>query len=137
MSLLGGTMCDQGYYRYPAIHGNTVVFTSEDDLWAVSADGGIARRLTSNLGTIISPFFSPDGSTLAFTGREEGHNEVYTMPSEGGPIKRITYLGTNSVVIGWTPDGKRILFSGDAGQPFDRVGVVYGVSPEGGLPERW
>ncbi|HLK56286.1 MAG TPA: peptidase, partial [Chthonomonadaceae bacterium] len=130
-------MSVQGYYRYPAIFKDTLVFTSEDDLWTVSTDGGIPRRLTSNLGTISSPFFSPDGATLAFTGREEGHNEVYTMPADGGPIKRITYQGCNSVVIGWTPDGKRILFSGDSGQPFDRLGTVYGVSPEGGLPEHW
>jgi len=24
-----------GYYRYPSVHGDTVVFTSEGDLWSV------------------------------------------------------------------------------------------------------
>ncbi|HZP82830.1 MAG TPA: S41 family peptidase [Chthonomonadaceae bacterium] len=130
-------MATSGYYRFPAIYKDTLVFTSEDDLWTVPAAGGVARRLTANLGTISHPFFSPDGATLAFTGREEGHNEVYVMPAEGGPVRRVTYLGVNSIVLGWTLDGSQILFASDSGQPFDRLGVVYAVRPEGGLPERW
>ena len=130
-------MSSPGYYRFPAIHDDTVVFTSEDDLWTVSATGGIARRLTANLGTISHPHFSPDGRTLAFTGREEGHSEVYTMPAEGGPVHRVTYLGVTSTVLGWTPDGTKILFSTDAKQAFDRIGWVQSVSPEGGLPDSY
>ena len=34
-----------GYYRFPAIHGNTIIFTAEGDLWTVGVDGGVARRL--------------------------------------------------------------------------------------------
>jgi tricorn protease len=128
-------MSTHGYYRFPTIHKDTIVFTSEDDLWAVAAGGGVARRLTASPGWVGHPFFSPDGKTLAFTGREEGHTEVAVMPAEGGPVRRVTYLGVSSNVIGWTPDGARILFSSDSGQPFDRIGVVYAVSPEGGLPQ--
>jgi tricorn protease len=128
-------MSTAGYFRYPTLHGDTVVFVSEDDLWTVPASGGVARRLTANLGTITSPFISPDGTTIAFTGREEGSNEVYVLPVEGGPVRRVTYLGTNSTVVGWTPDGAKILFASDFEQPFDRQHDIYTVAPEGGLPE--
>lgn len=130
-------MSTSGYYRFPSIHKNTVVFVSEDDLWEISADGGVARRLTANQGAISYPVFSPDGKHIAFTGREEGHAEVYIMDARGGPVRRLTYLGVTSTVIGWTPDGDSILFSSDAAQPFDRLGVVYAVRVEGGLPEKW
>ena len=40
-----------GYYRDPAVHGDTVVFTAEGDLWIVPLTGGPARRLTSGTGT--------------------------------------------------------------------------------------
>lgn len=77
-----------GYYRSPTIHGETIVFVSEDDLWMVPVSGGLARRLTSNLGEITSPRLSPDGTLLAFAGCEEGYPEVYVMPAEGGRARR-------------------------------------------------
>jgi tricorn protease len=128
-------MSTQGYYRFPAIYKDDVVFVSEDDLWTVPVKGGVARRLTANLGAISFPYISPDGKTIAFTGREEGNSEVYVMPFEGGPVKRVTYLGAMSSVQGWTPDGKKILFASNAGQPFGSF--IYAVSPDGGLPEPW
>ena len=35
---------NQGYYRYPTIAGDRIVFVCEDDLWSVSADGSVAWR---------------------------------------------------------------------------------------------
>src|SRR5437867_1928367 len=42
---------NRGYYRSPAIHGQTIVFTAEGDLWQVGIEGGTARRLTSHPGS--------------------------------------------------------------------------------------
>jgi len=98
----------QGYYRFPAIHGDTVVFTAEGDLWRVPIQGGMAQRLTSHLGTESHAVFSPDGKLLAFSAEYEGPTEVYTMPSEGGLPTRRTFGG--GLVTGWTPDGK-VLYS--------------------------
>mgnify|MGYP002030824346 FL=1 len=39
----------RGYFRYPSVHGQTVVFTGEGDLWTVSLSGGRATRLTTHL----------------------------------------------------------------------------------------
>jgi len=89
-------MKTQGYYRFPTIHNNTVVFVSDDDLWTISADGGIARRLTSGLGSVSHPALSRDGKWLAFSGRDEGSLEVYVMPAEGGEAQRLTYLDSSA-----------------------------------------
>jgi tricorn protease len=94
-----------GYYRHPAIHGDTVIFTAEGDLWSVSAKGGAARRLTSNPGKEIYAAISPDGQTVAFSAEYEGPLDVYTMPVEGGLPQRRTWNG-DAKVAGWTPDGR-------------------------------
>lgn len=122
-----------GYYRWPTIHGDTVVFVCEDDLWTVPAGGGPARRLTAGRGETSHPALSADGKLLAFTGREEGHAEVYVMPAGGGEARRVTHLGGDSFVVGWR-DGK-IVFAGDADQPYIRVLRIFHVSPNGGAPE--
>jgi len=95
-----------GYYREPALHGTTLVFVAEGDLWVVPLAGGTARRLTSHPGEEGSPAISPDGSTLAFTAEYEGPREVYTMPLAGGLPTRWTFEGSGGAVVGWTPAGE-------------------------------
>lgn len=96
----------EGYYRYPALHKQQIVFSAEGDLWTVPLTGGLARRLTSHPEEETHPAFSPDGNTIAFTASYEGPAEVYTMPATGGLPTRWTYEREASVVNGWTPDGK-------------------------------
>jgi tricorn protease len=125
-----------GYYLYPTIAHDSVVFVCEDDLWTVPAEGGIARRLTSNLAQALRPSLSPDGKQLAFVGREEGQWEIYLMPALGGPARRLTYLGGSLChTAGWTSDGK-IVFASNAAQPFEDLLWLYTLDPSGGEPAR-
>lgn len=125
-----------GYYRFPALRGETLVFTCEDDLWTVPAAGGVARRLTSGRGESSHPHLSPDGAWLAFTGREEGEAEVTLMPAGGGEPRRLTYLGAATRAVGWTPDGKEVLFSSDARSPFYQPGELFAVRASDGAVRR-
>ena len=97
-----------GFYRYPALRGDTIVFAAEGDLWKVSTEGGVAHRLTTHAGEEQFPTISPDGTTLAFTAHYEGVPEVYTMPLVGGAPTRWTYEADPSVATTWTPDGKLV-----------------------------
>ncbi len=126
----------QGYYMQPTIHGERVVFVSEDDLWSVPAAGGVAHRLTALPGTVSLPRFSPDGHLLAFTGRDEGAPEAYVMGGDGGPARRLTYLGGMSATAGWTPDGKQVLVRSNIEEPFAQLQHLYAVSVRGGPPQR-
>jgi tricorn protease len=97
-----------GYYRFPAVHGDTVVFTTEGDLWSVSIHGGVPRRLTSNPGMESRATISADGQTIAFLGQYEGPSEVYTLPIGGGVPQRRTWDG-ESAPVGWAPDGRLLI----------------------------
>ncbi len=126
---------DLGYYRHPTIHGDTIVFVTEDDLWSVPTAGGVARRLTANPGSIAFPVFSPDGSKVAFTSRDEGHPEAWVMDADGGPATRVTYMGATTQVVGWSPDGGRVIVATDWKQAFRGFMHLHAVPVGGGTPE--
>ena len=93
-----------------------------------------ARRLTAGLGEPGTPVLSPDGKWIAYVGRDEQHPEVYLMHADGGPARRMTWLGPDVLVRGWTPEG-RILFVTTHGQPFFRNYRAFTLGIDGGLPE--
>lgn len=124
-----------GYYRHPALHGDTVVFVCEDDLWCVPIDGGMARRLTAHAGTALFPSFSPDGSQIAFSAMEDGPLEIYVIEAGGGPPVRRTWLGGAALPAGWTPDGRSLILSTDYQAAMRGELRFYSIPVQGGHPK--
>jgi tricorn protease len=122
---------DVGYIRFPTIYGDRVVFTAEDDLWAVDAGGGIARRLSAGLGAFARPRFSPSGEQLVFVGREAGDADLYSMPAGGGPLTRLTFTGEVVALAGFMPDGEAVAAI-TAKTPFPHTPDLYRVPLSGG-----
>src|SRR5262245_15500449 len=125
-----------GYFRHPSIHGDTVVFVCEDDLWTVSAEGGVPRRLTASPAACSFPVYSPDGTRVAFTARDEGPAEAYVIDAAGGDPRRLTWLGSLSSTAGWSRDGSEVLVASDAGQPFRGYAHLHAVPAAGGPARR-
>ncbi|MES2855757.1 MAG: S41 family peptidase, partial [Bdellovibrionota bacterium] len=86
------------------------------------------RRLTEGLGHLSNPALSKDGRILAFNSTEEGHSEVFCMPADGGETKRLTYLGCDTRVIGWSPDGD-VVFASNHQHAFSRLTDIYTIDP--------
>lgn len=123
-----------GFFRYPHTDGQWVVFTSEGDLWRVPIEGDSAAiRLTTHEGEERFAHFSLDGKLIAFTGQDDGQDDVYVMPSSGGEPRRLTYHPDRDQVVGWTPDGE-VLFRSTRDIPY-RGYRIYRISPDGGFPE--
>jgi tricorn protease len=133
--------------RFPAISATQIVFTYAGDLYTVSTTGGVARKVTNDVGFEMFARFSPDGKWIAFTGQYDGNTEVYLMPAEGGIPKRLTFtatlgrddvsdrMGPNNIVMGWKHDGKHIIFRSRMREWNSFNGQLYLESIEGGLPE--
>ncbi len=133
--------------RFPALHGDQVVFTYAGELYTVERTGGVARKLTNHPGYKMFARFSPDGSQIAFTGQYDGNTEVYVMPSQGGVPQRLTFtatlgrddlsdrMGPNNIVMTWKDD-EHIVFRSRKRSFNSFKGALYVVNVNGGLPEQ-
>lgn len=136
---------DARLLRFPALSRDAVAFVYAGDLWIAPRAGGVARQLTTDPGLEWFPRFSPDGRWIAFMGEYDGNRDVYVIPAEGGEPRRLTWWtdvgqqtersGPNNLVLGWTRDGKGVLFRSRHQAWESRAGRLYTVGLEGGLPE--
>lgn len=95
----------------PAISKTHIAFIYAEDLWVANRDGSNPRRITASEGQESNPVFSPDGSTIAFTGQYDGNSDVFVVPAAGGIPKRLTYHPGSDLVRDFSPDGKKVLFA--------------------------
>ncbi len=87
---------------------------SQDDhksvIYTLPVDGGAPVRLTEN-----SPSYwhgwSPDGSTIAFTGQRDGAFGIFTIGADGGEETRLTTASDLDDGPEYSPDGEWIYFN--------------------------
>ena len=105
-----------------------------DDIWTytVNPDGSDLSRLFDTPQD-HSPFWSPDGTQVAFVSERNGNADIYLMDADGSNERRLTddpgadtfpWLGPTP----WSPDGSRLVFHSD------RSGAVqlYVIGRSGG-----
>ncbi|MEG1116518.1 MAG: peptidase S41, partial [Janthinobacterium sp.] len=116
------------YFRFPAVRGDTVVFTAEGDLWKSSVQGGPAQRLTTHAGYETNAAISRDGQWLAFSASYEGAQDAYVMPLAGGLPRRISYDNGGVLVLGWTAQGEVLVSTQNTDGPASRR-IVAAIDP--------
>ena len=81
-------------------------------VWVVSTAGGWPELVTSLDDQIYQVFWSPDGRWLAFSLAPGGgmNEQIYLIRPDGRGLRRLTDGGKeNNRLIGWTPDGQKLL----------------------------
>ncbi|MBV8502297.1 MAG: PD40 domain-containing protein [Paucibacter sp.] len=81
--------------------------------WDVNKPPGAAHEVSidTRTGTWMSVDVSPDGKTLVF----DLLGDLYTLPIEGGEAKALTHSIAWEQQARFSPDGKKIAFTSDAG----------------------
>lgn len=89
--------------RQPALSpdGSLVAFSHQGDVWVAPVASGMAVRLTAHDAMDAVPFWSPDGSELAFLSNRHGNFDVFLMPAMGGAPTRITWDSESEQLHGW------------------------------------
>jgi TolB protein len=137
-----------------------IVFTSVRDgdmeIYSMQGDGSGVKRLTNRPGPDGGPFFSFDGQQIAFRAKPlaagaelDGYRallkeglwrptqlELFVMGRDGSTLRQVTKLGGANFAPSWHPDGKRLIFASNIGDPKGRDFDVYIVNVDGTGLER-
>jgi Tol biopolymer transport system component len=139
--------------------GGKIVFTSardgDIDLYEMDESGGKVKRLTNTPGYDGGAFYNADCTEIVWrAGRPTGAAldeyrgllakglvkpttmELFVMKSDGSDQRQITHNGAANFCPFFTPDGKKVIYSSNAGDPKGREFDVYLIPKEGGDAER-
>ncbi|MFQ5654360.1 MAG: TolB family protein [Planctomycetota bacterium] len=139
--------------------GSRIVFTSTRDgdlnIYSMAADGTDVRRLTRSPGYDGGPFYSLDGSMICYRGRHpQGQEledyqellgrglvrpsklEIFVMDANGTNSRQVTSNGAANFCPFFHPDGDRIIFSSNLGDPRGREFDLYIIRIDGTGLER-
>ena len=122
------------FFHDPSVCGDTIAFVHAGDLWSAPLAGGEARPLMTTAGTESRPRFSPDCTSLAFSGDADGNVDIYIVAAGGGKARRLTWHPAADRVEGWSPDGSRILFASSRVSDHFRPRLMT-IPSSGGYPE--
>ncbi len=111
-------------------------------LFVIDAKTGASKQLTDGQEwDDTDPQWSPDGTTLAFVSDRSGNayedsrdTDVWTIPSHGGPLTRISDHTEADASPRFSPDGKTIAFLGSTIQR--QHPKIYLAPSTGGTPSR-
>lgn len=120
--------------RHPSMSKTQIVFEYGGELWEVPRSGGQAHVLASGMDLETTPIFSPDGSMVAFSGTYDHNTDVYVVSASGGQPKRLTWHPDPDIAVGWTPDGKDVLFRSHR-YSYSDPDQLYTVPAAGGFPQ--
>jgi tricorn protease len=128
--------------RHPDYNAGKIAFSYLGDLWVANEDGTGAHRISDHTARDLYPRFSPDGKWIAFSSNRYGNNDVFVIPAAGGTAKQLTFHSGNDEVVGWTRDGKAVVFRASRGLgAFPNVATLHTIAIDGGqeqpLPTDW
>ncbi len=97
-------------------------------------DGQMTPEVLEALGQVNGAVASPDGKTIAFTIKYEdvkenkGNAEIYTVPAEGGDVKRLTHTSGSEGNLQWINGGERLAYLGKDTQGKMQI---FSMEPDG------
>ena len=106
---------------YPAFSpdGASIAFAYQGRIWAVPAEGGIARQLTSGTGYHSQPSWSSDGRHVAYAADIDLNLDIFLLDLESGESRRLTEDPAIDMRPRFSPDGSKILFTTGRDGTFD------------------
>lgn len=113
-----------------AAGGGRIAFVSDRDgspqIYTMGADGSGQTRVTFRGSYNQTPSWCPrcDAPTIAFSGRDQGTFDIFTVEVGTTAMRRLTQFQGSNADPAWSPDGRLIAF-------YSSRGGIYLMNPEG------
>jgi len=124
-STLSAAVSKQNQIAYSDFRSRVYMYRSE-----LGRDGTAIRtqRLTMSSRIDHLPDYSPSGDQIAFVSNRSGAQEMWISQADGSNARQLTSLRGKPEATWprWSPDGRRLVFTGGQG--------VYLIDVQGGLP---
>jgi TolB protein len=108
------TQNSPSYWHGWSPDGTTLAFVGKRngdfDIYAIPAEGGDEKRLTTTKGLDDGPDYAPDGSFIYFNSERTGQMQIWRMRPDGSAQEQITNDEYNNWFPHPSPDGKWIAF---------------------------
>jgi TolB protein len=108
------TQNSPSYWHGWSPDGTTLAFVGKRngdfDIYAIPAEGGDEKRLTTAKGLDDGPDYAPDGSFIYFNSERTGQMQIWRMRPDGSAQEQITNDEYNNWFPHPSPDGKWIAF---------------------------
>ncbi len=105
-------------------------FSGDQEIYLLTGNGKVIKRLTDSMGIDVEPTWSPDGKRMAFVSKRSGTPQVYIYDTVSGRVQRLTFEGRYNTQPSWSPKGDRIAYSAMSNGVID----IFTINPEGGEP---
>ncbi|MGB3629253.1 MAG: hypothetical protein WBA18_07145 [Terracidiphilus sp.] len=101
------------YFHSWSPDGKTILFTRSTNgslnIYAIPAEGGDEKALTTGTGTNDDPDFSPDGQYIYFNSDRAGGMQIFRMKPDGSEPEQMTFDERRNWTPHPSPDGKSVL----------------------------
>ncbi len=106
-------------------------------VWTVSLASGDERQLTRGWTNDADPAWSPDGTTIAFSGNRSeqsattwNRSQLLSVPAMGGDVAVLAPEDASFYAPQWSPNGSRITFLGHLGTDSGKNTHLWTINPD-------
>jgi len=89
---------------------NRLIYTALGGMWLQDHSLSDPRQLSEEIGHVVDPAWSPDGSHIAFVAERQGQMDIWIRNMETGTDRQLTRDPGREYRVSWSPKGDSLAY---------------------------